>query len=227
MTDEGKMSTSGRKESDATVIDHICDQFEAAWRAGNTPDIETYLAHAPEPLKTKLFNELLISDLECRFREGESIDIRFYTDRFPDRIAQIEEVVSKFRRTKPAEIEKRWETVDSRSATTASTIQGEGPRQCGQYRLLKEIARGGMGIVYTAHDTKLHRTVALKMILDRNLASEQAVQRFYEEAEAAAGLDHPGIVPVYDVGKQDGHHYYAMGFVEGPTKGPRSSGGAD
>ena len=74
-----------------------------------------------------------------------------------------------------------------------------------------------MGIVFKAYDTKLQRTVALKMILDRNLASEEAVQRFYAEAETAAGLNHPGIVPVYDVGSHAGHHYYAMGFVEGPT----------
>lgn len=216
MTDEGITSANDPMESDATVIDHICDQYEAAWRAGRSPDIDAHLAQTPEPLRTKLFKELLISDLECRFHQGESIDIAFYTTRFPDRNAQIEAIVSKFRSAKPAEVEKRWETIDSRS-DRASTVQSEGPRQCGQYRILKEIARGGMGIVYCAHDTKLQRTVALKMILDRNLASEQAVQRFYEEAEAAAGLDHPGIVPVFDVGKQDGHHYYAMGFVEGPT----------
>ena len=89
-------------------------------------------------------------------------------------------------------------------------------KQCGNYELLHEIARGGMGIVFKAHDTRLQRTVALKMILDRNLASPEAVQRFYAEAEMAASLNHPGIVPIYDVGSHAGHHYYAMGFVEGP-----------
>ncbi len=216
MTGDNIKSANGSRESDATVIDRICDRFETAWRRGNPPDIEAYLGTIPEPLRSKLFSELLISDLECRFRTGESIDVAVYAASFPDRSAQINAIVSEYRKSKPGDVERRWETVDS-SRKEPAVPQSDGPRKCGQYRLLSEIARGGMGIVFRAHDTKLQRVVALKMILDRNLASEQAVQRFYEEAEAAAGLDHAGIVPVFDVGKQDGHHYYAMGLVEGPT----------
>lgn len=94
---------------------------------------------------------------------------------------------------------------------------GIGIHHCGDYELLEEIARGGMGVVFRAKDRKLDRIVAVKMILDRNLASEKEVARFSTEARAAAHLSHPGIVPVHDVGEQDGHHYYAMGYVPGPT----------
>jgi WD40 repeat protein len=85
----------------------------------------------------------------------------------------------------------------------------------GDYDLIEILAHGGMGVVYRAWHSKLNRLVALKMIRAGQFASPEEVQRFYVEARAAAHLDHPGIVPVYDVGEHDGQHYYAMGLVEG------------
>ena len=90
-------------------------------------------------------------------------------------------------------------------------------KQFGDYELLDEIARGGMGVVYRAKQKKANRIVALKMILSGNLADEEEITRFYTEAEAAANLDHPYIVPIFDVGEQDGQHFFSMGFVDGPS----------
>ena len=94
-------------------------------------------------------------------------------------------------------------------------LEAEMPREFGDYELLEEIGRGGQGIVFRAWQRSLSRTVAIKIIGVGRFATDAHLKRLRREAEAAAKLNYPGIVPIYEVGERDGTSYFSMRFVEG------------
>jgi serine/threonine-protein kinase len=125
------------------------------------------------------------------------------------------------------DVEARLEAARAASASQAVTALPDAPSLAepatapasrpGRYRILSELGRGGMGIVYKAHDTVLERPVAFKVLPDALRDNPQALKNFLREAKSAAKLNHPNIVTVFDAGEQDGRFYIAMEFVDGTT----------
>jgi WD40 repeat protein len=107
------------------------------------------------------------------------------------------------------------EDPSTRRGTSAPRSPGRFPRFLGEYKLLEEIARGAMGVVYRAYEEKLGRFVAIKVIICGSLASDDLLERFHREAEAIAGLDHPNIVPIYEIKREDDQPYFSMKLIEG------------
>ena len=116
--------------------------------------------------------------------------------------------------------QKRWAPVGQPVLPCGATI-----RYLGDYELVEEIARGGMGVVYKALQVSLNRIVAVKMILAGLLATKADHDRFHAEAQAAAVLDHPNIVPIFEVGEHEGQHYFSMGYVDGESLATRLAEG--
>jgi serine/threonine-protein kinase len=97
-----------------------------------------------------------------------------------------------------------------------STPQGTSlPEKIGHYTIVSELGRGGMGVVYKAHEDSLNRFVAIKVLGDHLAADEQFLSRFLREARAAGALSHPNVIPIYFIGEDNGRHYFAMEFVSG------------
>jgi eukaryotic-like serine/threonine-protein kinase len=113
----------------------------------------------------------------------------------------------------------------TRAAAGRAVVATEGSADFGNYELLLEVGRGGMGVVYKARQKGLDRLVAIKMILGNHLASAEQVERFYAEARAAAKLQDPHVVAIYDVGEIHGQHYFAMEYIDGASLAQRIASG--
>jgi eukaryotic-like serine/threonine-protein kinase len=204
--------------TDIRRVNAACERFESAWRAGAASRIriEDVLEGWTQPGLGTLIAELIALELELRRDAGESPRPREYLDRFSGHAR---------------EIEAAFAGVDTGTLAGAATVAHLGTadatvvsvkrpseeilQEFGDYELIEEIARGGMGVVVRARQKSLNRIVALKMILSGRFASDEETQRFRLEAELAANLDHPNIVPIYEVGEHEGRQYFTMKMVDG------------
>ena len=203
-------------DRDAATIEHGATPGGEPSRLSWKPRLEEYLSGYPElGPPAELPVSLIATEYRTRLLAGDRPQREDYLARFPVQRDELNELLARMGNegTKgPQPAEPSWQL-------------GTRVKYFGDYELLEEIARGGMGVVYKARQRSLNRIVALKMILAGQLAGEQDVQRFHAEAEAAAILDHPGIVPIYEVGEHEGQHFFSMGYVEGESLARRLASG--
>lgn len=153
----------------------------------------------------------LCEEISDRIRGGESVDIDAYALHWPQYVAELRQMMPAMQMMAGL---KGLFPLESDSPADASAVAGE---TLGDFRLGREIGRGGMGIVYEAEQLSLRRRVALKVLPFASVLDGRQLQRFRNEAQAAALLHHPRIVPVHGVGCDRGVHYYAMQLIDGPT----------
>ena len=205
----------GRHASDlpaslAVQLDRLADRFEAAWRSGERPQIEDFLADANAPRRDALA-ELLLLEWELRDAAGERPDVGEYQDRFPAQREFVAGVLTAAQHSAAAD--------DTPGGSQATWTEGgalrELPGEFGDYTLLEVLGRGGMGVVYMARQRSLDRLVAVKLLRSGAASDEADIERFRREAEAAARLDHPQIVSIYEVGRHADEPFFSMEYVAG------------
>ncbi|HEV3121818.1 MAG TPA: serine/threonine-protein kinase, partial [Isosphaeraceae bacterium] len=240
MSEHSPAENAALSLSEVESIDRICDHFEAAWRADEWPCIEAYLDAVAEPGRTILLRELLELEVELRLEAGERPSASEYRLRFAERASVVEDVFHQERESgalRPTFSEKavavRISSVDA-ATSHASTVgwdpervddlpevDGALGRIVGDYQILERIGSGGMGIVYRALHRSAQRIVALKLIKadwwgESTVASHrESEQRFRNEAQHHARLEHDHIVPVYDFGHADGVLFFSMRLIKG------------
>jgi serine/threonine protein kinase len=157
--------------------------------------------------------ENLVEEITNKLHAGEAVECDVYVKRYPEVAEQLRAVFP----TLEALANLSRSTSEQGTALDEATAGDPSLGVLGDFRLIRQIGRGGMGIVYEAEQISLRRTVALKILPFAGALDPKHLQRFRNEAQAAAHLHHTNIVPVYFVGSERGVHYYAMQLIEGCT----------
>jgi urea transport system substrate-binding protein len=146
------------------------------------------------------------------FRQGLRPSVEEFARRYPEHAAEISEMLPALVLMEKAKSgdDSAWQQQQAKGLAAAPALS-----QLGDYQILREVGRGGMGVVYEAIQVSLDRRVALKILPFHASEGDKALEHFQREARSAARLHHPNIVPIYAVGEQDGFHYYVMQFIQG------------
>jgi tetratricopeptide (TPR) repeat protein len=147
----------------------------------------------------------VIDEFRLRQQRGEQPDVEEYAARYPQAAELLRKVLAS------------WQLMSLSAAGDRGGAERQAAGLLGDFRIVREVGRGGMGVVYEAEQVSLGRRVALKVLPLAATMDPRQLQRFHNEARAAAGLHHTNIVPVYAVGCERGVHYYAMQFIDGRT----------
>lgn len=199
-----------RRLNDAQLseIDRLSDRFEELQRDGQSPAISEFIEQATPACRGSLFEEVLALEIDARRRSGEPVSADDLQKQFPKYPAAIRRVL------RAMDTDEHASGADSPS--NANLLQTPDiPATIGDFRLIRELGRGGMGVVYEAEQVSLDRRVALKVLARNVLTDGRDRERFDREARAAGGLHHSNIVPVFGVGSEQGVDYLVMQLISG------------
>ncbi|MDG2470529.1 MAG: protein kinase, partial [Pirellulaceae bacterium] len=155
--------------------------------------------------------ELMADEFLDRRRNGDDVTIEEYEQKHPDSAEEIREVLNAMLAME--DFKPRHETLTPR--TPFDEMATGKIRQLGEFRILRKIAHGGMGVVYEAEEKSLGRRVAIKVLANHLLSEKSTVERFHREAKAIANLHHTNIVSVFGAGFEKDLHFYVMQYVDG------------
>jgi formylglycine-generating enzyme required for sulfatase activity/serine/threonine protein kinase len=196
-------------------IDELCDQFELDSRNENTPSLGNYLDKVPMEERSLLFKALLGIQLELHNEDSFDGIQEELINQYSDEKETISQLIDA---AKARKSEREEETKYQKSDLTDQDVgKQKHPKKIDRFEIKKILGKGGFGTVYKAIDTESNQTVAIKIPLDSTLNSEENLNRFIREGEIAAGLDHPGICPVYEVSSDQDVPFIVMKYVEGPS----------
>ena len=201
-------------------IDAVCVEFERAWLDGRRPTVEEFLPRLPEEARSPGLRELIGWEVSLRREAGEEVGRAEFDARFPenpDEIAAAFKILDKLSDDPPA-------TAPHGSTATAdhNPPQEPLPERIGRYVPLGVLGTGGFGIVYLARDEELDRRVAIKVPHAARIKTPADVEAYLTEARVVAGLKHPNIVPVFDIGRtEDGRCYVISEYIDGGSLAAR------
>jgi serine/threonine-protein kinase len=199
----------------AQQIDRLCDRFEDDWSGPRRPRIEDYLVELSGAGRPAALRALMELELALRQVSGDQPTAEEYRERFPE---YADQVASAFESTSMAEAPAAEEAEERPAIDQRDEPEGRALGSSLRFRILREHARGGLGRVSLALDRELGREVALKEIRLERADDPGSRARFLREAAITGRLEHPGIVPIYALGRyRNGRPYYAMRFVEGES----------
>ncbi|MDV6029901.1 MAG: protein kinase [Phycisphaera sp. RhM] len=160
----------------------------------------------------------VVDDVLSKMARGESVDVEQYAAEHPDVADVLRHAIPALRAVAQSGVSVGGTRVESGGPSSSDGDTPTSPnRTLGDFRFVRELGRGGMGVVYEAEQVSLGRKVALKVLPFAGMVRGNGLQRFHNEVRAAATLDHPNIVSVYSVGEERGVHYYAMQLVRGQS----------
>ena len=189
--------------SDRRAVDQLCRAFEDQWRMGESPSIESVISSAPQHLRSALLPELIAVEWEWRARSGNLPTQEEYRSRFPEHEALLNQLITD------------GEAISRSCSETPQPVSLKTGDEFAGYRILRELGSGGMGTVFLAEIASISHPVALKILQPSHEQADSMAARFEREARLLSRLDHPGIVPLYSYGEEDGRRYLVMKAIQG------------